>query len=300
MEDFKITQVPLIRLLILIGCFLLGGILSAIFIAGLSPLLGVANLQEVMAQISQGAFTEQVNVVKVLLMVSHIFLFAIPAIIYGFVIYKRGWTKQFYLSKKPKWSLMGLSFFLVFFSLPIVLWIYYFSMELIPSDSTAEQTRALQAALLNMDGPTDLILNLILVGVLAGVGEELLFRGGMQKILAEMFKNTHIAIWVTAIIFSAIHGELQGFIPRLIMGAVFGYVLTRTGSLWIPIVMHIFFNSTQVVATYLSQDIDPAEATTPPILWTIIFTVIFGGFLWLFLRLSKNTIITKDEYIAIA
>ena len=297
MEESKVAQNPIVSFFILIGCFFLGGILSSIFLMTVSPILGVANLPDVLEQIQKGQFTEQVNVVKILLMFSHFFLFVLPAISYGLIVYKKGWTKKFYLFK-PKWSLLGLSPLLVLFSLPIVLWIYYFSKEYIPSDTLAENTRALQEALLKMDTPIDLILNLLLVGVLAGVGEELLFRGGLQRILANLFKNIHAAIWVSAIIFSAIHGELQGFLPRMLMGAIFGYVLWRTGSLWIPILMHIAFNSIQVVGTYLSPEEINTEATAPPILLTIIFSSVLLGILWLFLFLSKNTSIASKEYIA--
>lgn len=92
-----------------------------------------------------------------------------------------------------------------------------------------------------------LLINLGLMAFLPALSEELTFRGTLQQILS----NSHMAIWVTAIIFSAIHMQFYGFIPRMLLGALFGYMFLWTGSLWTSILMHFTNNALAVIAFYL-------------------------------------------------
>lgn len=96
-----------------------------------------------------------------------------------------------------------------------------------------------------------LILSILIVGVLAGFSEELFFRGGIQRLLVSGRVNPHVAIWVTAFLFSAIHLQFFGFFPRLLLGAFFGYLLYWTKNLWVPIVCHIFNNSIVATVTWM-------------------------------------------------
>lgn len=97
-----------------------------------------------------------------------------------------------------------------------------------------------------------LILSILIVGVLAGFSEELFFRGGIQRLLVSGRVNPHVAIWVTAFLFSAIHLQFFGFFPRLLLGAFFGYLLYWTKNLWVPIVYHIFNNSIVATVTWMT------------------------------------------------
>ena len=90
-----------------------------------------------------------------------------------------------------------------------------------------------------------------MVGALTGIGEELTFRGIIQSLVTEKSNNHHIAIWVTAILFSAIHLQFFGFFPRMLLGAFFGYLLVWSGSIWLPIYAHFLNNSMAVVAAYM-------------------------------------------------
>ena len=74
------------------------------------------------------------------------------------------------------------------------------------------------------------------------------FRGVLQQLLGG---RRHVAIWLTAVIFSAIHMQFYGFVPRMLMGALFGYVFVWTGSLWVPIVMHFVNNGMAVLVYYI-------------------------------------------------
>ena len=93
-----------------------------------------------------------------------------------------------------------------------------------------------------------LVGNIVLMALLPAFAEELSFRGTLQQLLG----NKHVAIWITAVIFSAIHMQFYGFIPRMLMGAMFGYVFVWTDSLWFPILMHFTNNGIAVLAYYLT------------------------------------------------
>ena len=92
-----------------------------------------------------------------------------------------------------------------------------------------------------------------MIGILPAVGEELLFRGIVQQLFKKKFGNAHAAIWISAAIFSALHMQFFGFLPRLVLGAMFGYMLEWSGTLWLPMIAHFVNNATAVVAYYLMQ-----------------------------------------------
>jgi len=97
-----------------------------------------------------------------------------------------------------------------------------------------------------------LIINILIMGVFAAVGEELLFRSALQPFFVRICKNAYIGIAITAILFSAIHLEFYGFIPRLILGFMLGYMYHISGSIWTSILMHFVNNSTIVVIYFLN------------------------------------------------
>ncbi len=99
----------------------------------------------------------------------------------------------------------------------------------------------------------NLIVSVLIVGVMAGVGEELLFRGGLQRMLTTGGGNPHTAIWVTAAVFSLVHFQMLGFVPRMLLGAMFGYALWYTGSIWVPMLMHTLNNTIYVVSQWVTD-----------------------------------------------
>lgn len=116
-------------------------------------------------------------------------------------------------------------------------------------------SEALAQATVNqlMSGTTvgDLIISVLIVGVLTGFSEELFFRGALQPLLGVMMKNRHAAVWATAFIFSAVHLQFFGFVPRLLMGAYFGYLVLWSGSLRLSMLGHILNNSLVVINSWL-------------------------------------------------
>lgn len=107
--------------------------------------------------------------------------------------------------------------------------------------------------LLSTSSVGGLISGILIIGVLTGLGEELFFRGGIQKAMVDSGMNAHIAIWITAFIFSALHFQFYGFIPRILLGALFGYLLYWSRSIWVSVLAHAINNSLVVVTTWLAH-----------------------------------------------
>ena len=104
---------------------------------------------------------------------------------------------------------------------------------------------------LQADNSFVLLINIGLMALLPALAEELTFRGTLQQIFTVCPHRSTIAIWLAAFIFSAIHMQFYGFIPRMLMGAMFGYVFVWTGSLWVPILMHFTNNAIAVLSYYI-------------------------------------------------
>jgi hypothetical protein len=98
-----------------------------------------------------------------------------------------------------------------------------------------------------------LLFNLFMIAVIPAVGEELLFRGVIQKIFTNMTRNYHWGIWISAFLFSALHMQFYGFLPRMVLGALFGYMLVYSGTIWLPIIAHFFNNTFGVLALYAEK-----------------------------------------------
>jgi len=95
-----------------------------------------------------------------------------------------------------------------------------------------------------------LIANLVILAIVAGLAEELFFRGCLQQIIRKIVNNKHAAIWITAFIFSAIHFRFYGFVPRLLLGALLGYLFVWSRNIWIPVIVHIAHNALNVIVSY--------------------------------------------------
>ena len=122
--------------------------------------------------------------------------------------------------------------------------------------TSEESANALTEQFLSVTTFGGLIINLLLMALLPAVAEELTFRGVLQRLFqpSTMLQNStpHLAIWCSAILFSAIHLQFYGFIPRMLMGALFGYMLVWTGSLWVPILMHFTNNAIAILLYFVT------------------------------------------------
>ncbi|MBB6111831.1 hypothetical protein SAMN05421821_114113 [Mucilaginibacter lappiensis] len=116
-----------------------------------------------------------------------------------------------------------------------------------------QQAQKATEAMLSMKNIGDLFFAILTVGLLTAIAEEFLFRGCIQTIFIKWTGNTHAAIWITAIAFSAFHLEFFSFLPRVALGVFFGYFVAWSGSIWTSVWAHFLNNASAVVITYLYQ-----------------------------------------------
>lgn len=202
------------------------------------------------------------NLMKYFQIVTQISFFVIPALIFGYFINKNI-AHFFKLDKLPKWYSTGLALLVLFLAMPFIDWLIYennliklpeafASMEQWMRDAE-EQAAILTNHFLEMNSFKDYLVNILMIGVLAAIGEELLLRGAMQPLLIKIFKNAHIGIWIAALIFSFMHFQFYGFFARLFLGALLGYFFYYTNNLWIPIIAHFINNSAAVTYVYITK-----------------------------------------------
>jgi membrane protease YdiL (CAAX protease family) len=116
-------------------------------------------------------------------------------------------------------------------------------------DQLAELTKMLT----QFQSFSEFALAFLVVAIFAGICEEFLFRGIIQTELLKGTKNIHAAIWISAFFFSAIHVQFFGFVPRMLLGALFGYLYYWSGNLWVPMFAHFVNNGFAVCMIYLYQ-----------------------------------------------
>ncbi|MDB5137423.1 MAG: family intrarane metalloprotease [Mucilaginibacter sp.] len=113
--------------------------------------------------------------------------------------------------------------------------------------------KKLSDSMMEMKTFASMLFDLIFIGLVTAIAEEFMFRGCLQTIFIRWMKNKHVAVWITAILFSAFHMEFFGFLPRLLLGVLFGYFTVWSGSVWPAVWAHFINNGTVVVVTYLFQ-----------------------------------------------
>jgi membrane protease YdiL (CAAX protease family) len=114
-----------------------------------------------------------------------------------------------------------------------------------------EKLRIATELFLQVNSASDIVVNFFIVALLAAVSEELLFRGVLQRLMSTVIRNIHLNIFICALIFSAIHFQFYGFLPRLVLGMVLGYAFHFSKSLWVPILIHFLNNGTAVMVDIL-------------------------------------------------
>lgn len=244
---------------------LLGLLLICVLLAG----LGFSFLYTFITGDTVAALVNNTNFLKGSQLVQSLAIFVVPAFVMALFISKHP-LRYLDLTKTPGFRNIILTLTSMVVMVPAMNLIISWNESMkLPSflapleewfrsqeDLMGETTRLL----LSTDSAAGWIFNLFLVGVVAAFSEEIFFRGLLQNMVRERWHRPHLAIWVVAILFSAIHLQFYGFFPRLLLGAYFGYLLFWTGSIWIPIIAHFTNNAIALLQFYLeSKSINPNQ-----------------------------------------
>jgi hypothetical protein len=157
-----------------------------------------------------------------------------------------------------------------------------------------DKAQKLTFVLLQMKTVWSMIVNVLVIGLLTAVVEEFMFRGCIQTIFTRWTKNVHAAVWISAILFSAFHMEFFGFLPRMLLGVLFGYFVAWSGSIWTSVWAHFINNATAVIVTYLYSQ--KAITTNPDNQHIFNYaTYLFSLIIILFLLYIYRTIATGKK-----
>jgi len=222
------------------------------------------------------------------LIAAQVCMWLLPALAYAFCCYEKPWNSLQVknLGKRADYGLFVLLYLIV---LPLIAYFAEIS-EFIPFfESLKEASRAMEAktkelVLQLVSGKTfkDLMLTLLVMAVLPAICEEVFFRGVVLNNLVKRNFGIHLSVWLSAVLFSAIHMEFLGFLSRVLIGAVLGYAFVYSKSLWLPIILHFLNNAILVVAYFILQEkILYDEISVPH--WIAAICVIASVFLFRFL-----------------
>ena len=297
----------LVVLLLLIAVFLLLSMVIGIVIAlpffGLDAVMNLTNMDSLNGH-------RTVVLLKFFQMVNQLGVFILPALAFAY-LYNRKPIKYLHLSDKIQLPHLFLSVLLIIVSLPAINRMVVWNEQMDLPDffngienwmkSSEDQTQMLTDAFLNVTSVVGLFGNLIVIALLAAVGEELLFRGVILRILYTNLKNVHLAVFISAVLFSALHMQFYGFLPRMVLGMLFGYIFIWSGTLWLPIVLHFIFNGISVVAAFLynkgmiSTDVDSFGTSSND---NVVYGSFIASVLLLFIIYWRRIISIKKEEIS--
>ncbi len=287
------TKILLVLFLMLTSYLILFGlgILFAWPIFKVSP-------AEVLTIIEERNAQDHIELMKFLQVLYSIGLFLIPALLAGFLIQKDAWN-FLAANRSPNIAVTIIVILLIVFSIPWINYLGYLNEQLsLPYRWTDlmdrirqsdEDSWELMKSYLSANNIWGLLFNLFMIALIPAIGEEFLFRGILQRIFREWFNNPHIAVWLAAILFSLAHYQFLGFMPRIILGALFGYIFLWTHNIWLPVVAHFINNTVGVVYYYLflqgkigldPQQLGMQQNPVPFITGSILLTIIGLIVIW--------------------
>jgi membrane protease YdiL (CAAX protease family) len=250
------------QLLILLGILLVSEVLFSILGLTLAKVFFHIDLMKetnLMNKLDKVPVMDSLKLVQVF---NALGLFILPPFLLAFLF---TWKVGPYLYLRHKASTISflLTILIMFAAIPLINWMGSLNalMKLPEALSgierwmkNAEEAGAkVTKAFLDMHSISELLVNFFIVALLPAFGEELLFRGALFRILKRLTQNGHAAIWISAILFSAMHMQFYGFLPRLMMGVFFGYLVLWSGSLWLPVTAHLTNNGAAVLMAYCNN-----------------------------------------------
>jgi membrane protease YdiL (CAAX protease family) len=215
---------------------------------------------EVIRILEQNEVEANIGLLKFLQVLYSIGLFLVPAILSGFLIQRNTW-KYLKADRISNYWVIILVIALMVISIPWINFTSFLNERLsLPErwGDLMERIREndanswdLMKAYLQTENIGGLLINVFMVALIPALGEEFFFRGIIQRILTEWFRSEHLAIWIAALIFSLMHYQFLGLIPRVMLGALFGYLFVWTGSIWVAVLAHFINNAVAVIYYYI-------------------------------------------------
>ncbi len=262
MQTYLKTKPVWIQLLMFLGmAFGLFLVLSFLGVLILGKITGISILQ--LQNINQWDpnNSRMIEFIRGMLLLQFLGLFLIPALLFAYFSDPAP-LRYLGLVKPSKLVYIFLGIVIMISAIPLVEYTGQLNQHMSVGPQaqkwmkTMEEDAAKQTQfMLHKHTPTELILNLIFISLFAGIGEEIFFRGILQRMFIRAFKSPIIGIIITAIIFSAFHLQFFGFLPRMLLGILLGSLFWYSGSLWTSIIAHFFYDGFIIVLAYFEPSI---------------------------------------------
>ena len=294
MNGYLREHPPILHFVTIIGFFMGFFVINLLAIGVLAPKLTGYTIIE----IQEGVLTNPalVGPQKWIQFFYSFNVFLLPAVVFSY-LWQPYPATYLGLKTRPSWMQLALTVVLFLCALP-------FANSMAEWNQTwnlPKQARELQEtgqmltrAMLRMPHFSDLIINLILMAILPAIAEELFFRGVLQRVMINMTRKRWLSVVFTAVIFSALHLDMLGFMPRIALGVVLGGIYLVTGNLWLAILAHVINNGMLVVQSYLFQHglsgTDPMVDDFLPWYFAVISLAVTAGLFWALIKRSPDPI----------
>lgn len=250
----KILSFVMIILVSLLFTFLLGLLIAV-------PFFGTDVLTQ-LSEMTDITNSGSLDFVKYFQFINQLGLFIFPSIIFALLV-NRNIPQYLKLNIKPFGFSMFAGFFMILFAMPIVSYLAELNEMMNLPDSfsgietwmreSEDKAMELTKAFLDVSSISGLCVNLFIIAIIPAIGEEIMFRGIFLRLFKEWTRNIHLAVFISAILFSALHLQFYGFLPRMILGILLGYLFVWSGSIWVPVFIHFINNAAVVIGSYLSN-----------------------------------------------
>lgn len=278
-------------------------LLAALLVFGLI----IGSVLGVIFPIVTGSDIMGLNSLRFMQISSQIFTFVLPPIVYALLIKENPFKSLGFNKTTITWLFLGVA--MMYAILPLNSVFAEWNANIKFPDSMTDFERLLQdmqerateimERFVNVTSIGGLILNLFMIAGLAALGEELLFRSIIQTSLIKVCKNAHIGIIIASAIFSIIHMEFYGLLPRFVLGMLLGYMYYYSRSIWIPIAMHFANNGTIVFLYYLNNigttNIDVESFGKTNIFVLILSIIAMIALFWFTIKLNKKEKLNTDN-----
>jgi membrane protease YdiL (CAAX protease family) len=249
----------LLLLIFLVFGFLIISSILGIFLAKPIFRMDLARIYQILSNPD----AENLAVVKYFQIIQSVFLFIVPALIAAW-LFSEHMAQYLQADKKPEALTLMLVILTLIVAIPLLNALALFNSEMIlppwmhslevKIKSMEETAGKLTGLFLTGGNGYTLALNMLMIAVLPALGEEFLFRGVIQRLLSEWTHNKHAGVWIAAFIFSFIHFQFYGFLPRFLLGLFFGYLLVWSSCIWVPVTGHFINNGVAVLYYHFASE----------------------------------------------
>lgn len=282
----------------MVMCFLLFMVAGILF----APMILGIPFVELLNDVSGDVSEQNLNLLRYIQIIQGIGFFIVPAFFAAW-LFSNSVTGFLHLKQTTQTKWFGATLLLMLAAIPCINLMTALNEMIVFPESLAgweQRLRNLEDAaqkvtrlFLNVDNIGGMFFNIIMIAIIPAIGEELIFRGLLQKIFTRWTGNVHLAILITGFLFSAMHLQFYGFFPRWLLGVMFGYLLIWSGTLWLPIFAHLMNNTIAVFFSFLihkgmmNEKIETFGANWQDIPVTAVATVICGWLLWKMYQIRK-------------